>query len=80
VLSFSIEAAKNSKNRRDARAPASAIIAGTTKELETVGAVTGAPCFTTAGTLDLSALIATPKNTATDPRIEDSPGSRLSLT
>jgi hypothetical protein len=58
VLSFSIDAAKNSRKRRDARSPASAIIAGTTSELRSVDTVTGAAVSTTAGTLRRSALTA----------------------
>jgi hypothetical protein len=58
-LSFSIEAAKKSTKRRAARSPASAIIAGTIKELRSVDAVT-APCSTTAGRSRRSALTATP--------------------
>jgi hypothetical protein len=49
VLSFSIEAAKKSRKRREARAPAFATIIGTGSELESVGAAPAAPCFTTAG-------------------------------
>jgi hypothetical protein len=59
-LSFSIEAAKKSRKRRAARSPASAIIAGTIKELRSVDAVTAAPCSTTAGRSRRSALTATP--------------------
>jgi hypothetical protein len=60
VLSFSIEAAKKSRNRRDARSPASAIIAGTASEIFSVDVVTGVAVLTTAGRLRRSALTATP--------------------
>jgi hypothetical protein len=60
VLSFSIEAAKKSRKRRDAQSPASAIIAGTASVLCNVGVVTGAAVWTTAGRLRRSPLTATP--------------------
>jgi hypothetical protein len=48
------------RNRRAARSPASAIIAGTTSELSSVDVVIGATVSTTAGTLRGSALTSTP--------------------
>jgi hypothetical protein len=60
VLSFSIESAKKSRNRRTARSPASAISARTTSELSIVDVVTGGAVSTTAGTLRRLALTATP--------------------
>jgi hypothetical protein len=59
VLSFSIDAAKNSRKRREARSLASAIITGTTSELCSVDVVTGATVLTAAGTLRRSSLTAT---------------------
>ena len=60
VLSFSIDAAKKSRKRRDVRSPALAIIDGTASELRSVDVVTGTTVSTTAGTLRRSALTATP--------------------
>jgi hypothetical protein len=61
VLSFSIEAAKKSRNRRDARSPAFATIDGTASELCSIGdVVTSAAVSTTAGTVFRSPLTATP--------------------
>ena len=60
VLSFSIEAAKKSRKRRDARSPASAIFAGTANELCSVDVVTGAAVSTMAARSRRSALTATP--------------------
>jgi hypothetical protein len=54
------EAAKKSKNRRTARSPASAIIAGTASALCKADVVTGAAVSTSAGTLCRPALTATP--------------------
>jgi hypothetical protein len=54
------EAAKNSRNRRAARSPASAIIAGTASEIVSVDVVTGVAVSTTAGRLPRSPLTATP--------------------
>lgn len=59
VLSFSIDAAKKSRKRRDVRSPALAIIDGTASELRSVDVVTGTTVSTTAGTLRCSALIST---------------------
>jgi hypothetical protein len=60
VLSLLIDAAKNSRKRRTARSPASAIITGTTTELCSAGDVTGATVSTTAGRLRGSSLTPTP--------------------
>jgi hypothetical protein len=67
VLSFSIEAAKKSRKRRAARSPASAIIAGTTSELDSVDVVTAVTTSTTIGKSRRSALIAIPRNKSSSP-------------